>query len=763
MVEADLRQRIEQLRKEIQEHNYRYHVLDTPIISDAQFDALMRELVELETRHPELVTPDSPTQRVGAAPAEGFAEVVHPIPMISLGNVFDNEELRAWHRRVQQRLEMESFDLVCELKIDGLAVALTYEQGRFVRGATRGDGLRGEDVTANLRTIRSIPLTVSVAGVPERLEVRGEVYFPKSGFKKLNEERIAAGEPPYANPRNTAAGSLRQLDPRITASRPLNVYLYALGYAEDGAIPSTQWDALARFREMGFRTNPANALCHSLEEVQGFYRRWLEEKEALDFGVDGVVVKVNRFNYQQHLGTVGREPRWAIAYKFPATQQVTRLINIGVNVGRTGTLNPYAILEPVNVGGATVKMATLHNEDDIRRKDLRIGDWVVVERAGEVIPQVVAPMTARRTGEEREFKMPERCPACGEPVVRPPGEAATYCVNTACPAQFARLLVHFVSRGAMDVEGMGEKLALALIDAGLVKDVADIYSLTREQLLGLKEKIARVISGVQKEVAARHQLSNAQMQVVKRLTDEALLDKAEAETICARYDLTLERLMSLKGAVDGVLVETVKTAGVAETIEWESILTLEKLAAKSVDNLMAAIAASKQRPLTSVVYALGIRHVGYETAQMLVRHFGSLPKLMRASDEELANIPGIGPKIAESIVSHFRREANQRVVERLEEVGVPMEEAATPREGRATVLAGMQIVVTGRLAGMSRSQAEDRIKELGGSAGSSVTKKTAYLVVGEDAGSKLAQAEKLGVPILDEQQFLQLLETGKGP
>ncbi|MBI4312886.1 MAG: NAD-dependent DNA ligase LigA [Chloroflexi bacterium] len=684
MVDSTVLQRLEQLRKELHYHNYRYHVLDSPVISDAQYDALMRELREMEARHPEVVTPDSPTQRVGAAPAEGFAEVEHPVPLLSLANVFNDEELLAWYRRVQQLLGVNTFNLVCELKIDGLAVALTYENGRFFRGATRGDGVRGEDVTPNLRTVRGVPLDVTaftetpsgnpIHRIPARFEVRGEIYFPKSGFQKLNEERIAAGEPPYANPRNTAAGSLRQLDSRVTASRPLGLFVYSLGYVEGGGFPDTQWGFLHHLRELGFPVNVGRSLCSTPDEVRSYFQRWTADKEGLDYGVDGIVVKVDRFDYQQHLGVVGREPRWAVAYKFPATQQVTRLINIGINVGRTGTLNPYAILEPVNVAGATVKMATLHNEDDIRRKDLRIGDWVVVERAGEVIPQVVAPVVSRRTGEEREFRMPDRCPACGQPVERPPGEAMTYCVNTACPAQFARLLMHFVSKGAMDVEGMGEKLALALIDAGLVKDVADVYSLTREQ-----------------------------------------------------------------------------------------VLTLERMGEKSADNLMNAIAAGKSRPLANVLLALGIRHVGYETAAALARHFGSLYKIRDATEEELGEIPGIGPKIAESIVSHFKQEGNRRVLDKLAQAGVRMVEEAAPKDTRSLPLAGMQLVVTGRLSSMSRSQAEDRIKELGGSAGSSVTKKTAYLVVGEDPGSKLDQAEKLGVPTLNEEQFLKLLENGVAP
>ena len=669
MADSAILQRVEELRKEINHHNHQYHVLDSPVISDAQHDVLMRELRELEEKNPELITPDSPTQRVGAPPSEGFAEVEHPVALLSLANAFDDEELRAWHRRAQNLLEGTTFDLVCELKIDGLAVALTYEEGRLVRGATRGDGSRGEDVTLNLRTIRSIPLSVTGDGYPRRFEVRGEVYLPKSAFERLNLERIAQGDPPYAHPRNTAAGSLRQIDPSATASRPLDIFVYNLGYAEEGDMPDNHWETLQRLMELGFKTNPENALCHSLEEVQDYYRMWLEKKEGLDYGIDGVVVKVNPFNYQQHLGVVGREPRWAIAYKFPAIQQVTRLISIGINVGRTGSLNPYAVLEPVNIGGATVKMATLHNEDDIRRKDIREGDWVVVERAGEVIPQVVAPVEARRTGEERVFSMPTSCPVCGAKVVRPQDEAASYCTNTACPAQFARLFMHFVGRGSMDIEGLGEKLALALIEAGLVHDVGDVYSITAEQLLGL-----------------------------------------------------------------------------------------ERMAEKSAGNILESIERSKGRPLANVLMALGIRHVGYEIAELLARQFGSMDRLAQATEEDLAAIPGIGPKIAESIAAHFRQNENRRIIEKLRVAGVRLEAEAAPVEERELALAGKQLVVTGRLASMSRSQAESRIKELGGSVGSNVSRKTTYLVAGEEPGSKLDQAKQLETPILDEGGFLKLLK-----
>ena len=658
-------QRIEGLRKEIDHHNYLYHVLDQPETTDAEYDRLMRDLRSLEAEHPELVTPESPTQRVGAEPAREFGEVVHPAPMLSLANAFDEEEFRAWYRRTSRLLEGADFDMVCELKFDGLAVALTYEEGKFVRGATRGDGLRGEDVTLNLRTIKSIPLVVS-DGVPRRFEVRGEVYFPKSAFQRLNEERLAEGQPAYANPRNTAAGSLRQLDPRITARRPLDIFIYGIGYW-DGPLPETHWEALAHLKETGFRISPHNLLCRTEEEVEDFYKAWVEGHEELDYAADGVVVKVNPLALYDQLGFVGREPRWAIAYKFPATQAETRLLDIRVNVGRTGSLNPYAILEPVNVGGAMVKMATLHNEDDIRRKELLIGDWVVVERAGEVIPQVVRPLIERRTGEEREFLMPSACPVCGGPVIRPQDEAMSRCINAACPAQLYRGLTHFVSRGAMDIEGMGEKLCLALLEAELVKDVADVYYLKEDDLLGM-----------------------------------------------------------------------------------------ERMAEKSVANLMGSIETSKQRPLPRVLFALGVLHVGSEMAEILTRHFQGIDAIASATEEELTAVPTIGPRIAESVVAYFHEPSNLEVIEKLRHAGVTMV-AEAPAEGNEQPLAGLQFVVTGRLERFTRSQVESIIKELGGSVGSSVGRKTSYLVAGDEAGSKLSDAQRLGTPVLTEAEFLELV------
>ena len=664
MVDDQVLMQAKELRAELNRHNHLYFVLDHPEISDAQYDALMRELRQLEAQYPELVSPDSPTQRVGAVPAEGFAQAQHPVPLYSLANAFNDDEFLAWHRRAIDRLADPSFDFVCELKYDGLAVALTYEDGVLVRGATRGNGTMGEDVTSNLRTVKSIPLRV-LGDAPGRFEVRGEVIFPKSAFHRFNEERIAEGLAPYANPRNTAAGSVRQLDQRVTAQRPLDIFIYSLGYAER-PVPDNHWDTLAYLESLGFKINPNNKRVDTPDEALDYYRAWLEDFEGLDYGCDGVVIKVNGFDLQQRLGVVGREPRWAIAYKFPATQSVTRLLKINVNVGRTGSINPYAVLEPVEVGGVTVKQATLHNEDNIRAKDLRIGDWVVVERAGEVIPQVVTVVTGRRTGEERPFDMPPKCPSCGQPVVRPEGEAMSLCINAACPAQLVRLLEHFVSRGAMDIEGMGIKQVAMLLEQRLIRDVADIYYLKKEDLLNL-----------------------------------------------------------------------------------------ERMAEKRVSNLLAAVERSKDRPLSRLLVALGIGHVGYEVAELLARHFRTVDALTEATEEDLAAIPSIGPKIAASVVAYFRNESNRRVFEKLRAAGVRLEDEARP-EPTEQPLAGMRFVVTGRLENFSRSQIEKRIKGLGGAVSGSVSRRTDYLVAGADARSKLADAQALDVKILTEEEFLSL-------
>jgi DNA ligase (NAD+) len=492
----EIKQKIEKLRAEINHHNYLYYVQDNPEISDAEYDKLMQELKRLEEAYPQFLTPDSPTQRIGAAPVEAFGVVEHPFPLLSLANAFSDEDLMAWYNRTIKLVGNRSFDFVCEHKIDGLAVALTYVDRQLVTGATRGDGFRGENITQNLRTVRSIPLSVP-KDAPPRFEVRGEVYLPKTGFHKLNREREAEGLPLFANPRNAAAGSVRQLDSRITAKRPLDIFIYMLGYAESKTTPATHWETMEWLKSLGFKVNPNNQHLKTMNEVKEYYRAWEQQREGLAYEADGVVIKINQLYLHTELGDVGREPRWAIAYKFPATQATTKLIDIGISVGRTGTLNPYAILEPVSVGGVTIKNAALHNEDDIRRKDIRIGDIVLIQRAGEVIPEVVGPVTSKRTGKEKEFdllkkifnKEKERpaCPECGGEIIKPEGEVMYYCSNAACPAQAQLRIEHFASKGAMDIRGVGENISATLYNQGLVKNAADLYYLKPEQLAELEK------------------------------------------------------------------------------------------------------------------------------------------------------------------------------------------------------------------------------------------------------------------------------------
>jgi DNA ligase (NAD+) len=674
MKDADkVARRIEELRKTINYHNYRYYVLDSPEISDAEYDELMKQLKQLEAEHPELVTPDSPTQRVGAPPVEAFGVVEHPQPLLSLANAFSYEELAAWHKRVSNLLGGRQFDLVCEPKIDGLAVALTYVDGLLVTGATRGDGYRGENITQNLKTVRSIPLSVP-REAPPRFEVRGEVYLPKAGFKKLNEQRAREEQPLFANPRNAAAGSVRQLDSSITARRPLDIFVYGLGWAEGKAVPDTHWEIMQWLKSLGFKVNPGIALVHSLDEVEKYHQDWIETLEKSPYEADGIVAKVNSIALQQELGTVAHEPRWALAYKFPAVQGTTKLIDIGINVGRTGSLNPYAVLEPVRVGGVTISSAALHNEEDIHRKDIRIGDWVVVQRAGEVIPEIVEPILSRRTGKEKVFHMPSRCPVCGSEVIKPEGEAMHRCTNAACPSQALERIKHFVSRGAMDIDGVGEKLCQALFEAELIKDAADLYYLTREH-----------------------------------------------------------------------------------------VLNLERMADKSASNVLSSIEKSKTRSLARVIFALGITHVGDQYAELLAQHFASIDALAKASEEELSGISSIGPKIAEGIVTFFRQEGNRQIIEKLRKAGVKLEkEKAEEVRPQDLPLAGLEFVLTGKLDSFSRPEAEAKVKALGGKAGSDVTRRTSYVVVGTDPGSKLAKAEKLGTKTINEAEFLNLLDKAAG-
>ena len=670
MAQTGPEQRAAEMRRELNYHNHRYYTLDSPVITDGEYDRLLRELREIEAAHPDLLTADSPSQRVGGDPSPAFTEVEHSRPMLSLGNAFDFDELSAWHRRISGLLEGAKFEMVCELKIDGLAVNLTYEGGVLIQGATRGNGITGEDVTRNLRTVRSIPLAVD--GGPQHLEVRGEVYLPVAEFRRLNEERAANGEPLYANPRNTGAGSIRQLDPKVTAARNMQIWVYSLGDAATAA-PDDHWRVLQWLADLGFRINPENRLCTSLQEVEDYYRYWLERRHELPYEADGVVVKVSPLEMQDRLGVVGREPRWAIAYKFPAEQATTKLLRIGINVGRTGSLNPYAVLEPVVVSGATVQHASLHNEEDIHRKDIRVGDIVVIERAGDVIPQVVAPVADLRTGAEVVFRMPEKCPECDTPVVKADDDAMHRCPNSSCPAQFFELLKHFVSKGAADIDGLGERWCGILFEKGMVSDVADLYRLEKERLLELD-----------------------------RMGD--------------------------------------------------------KLATRIMDN----IEASKNRPLPRLLFALGITHVGSEVADLLAQNYIGIKDLALAEEEDLTEIEGIGPKIAESIVSWFEAPANRAVIEKLRTAGVRLKQDSLPvatESAGDSPFGGLTFVVTGTLASFSRSEAEARIKGLGGKVTSSVTRKTAYVVVGASPGSKVANAEKFGIPILDEDAFLRLLES----
>jgi DNA ligase (NAD+) len=492
--------RVFELKKLLNYHNHRYYVLDSPEISDAEYDSLMVELKRLEDAHPALVTPDSPTQRVGAEPVEAFGIVVHPRPLLSLSNAFSDDDLDAWFKRTANLIPGQQFDFVCELKIDGLAIALTYEDRILVTGATRGNGYQGENITQNLKTIRSIPLSVP-GDAPSRFEVRGEAYLPKEGLRKLNDERAQEGLPLFANPRNAAAGSVRQLDPKITARRPMDIFIYALGWAENKDLPATHWEIMQYLKSLGFKLNPNMVRCRNLDEVKAYYHKWVVLRDELPYDADGVVIKINSIALQEELGYVGHDPRWAIAYKFPAVQGTTRLVNIGINVGRTGSLNPYAILEPVNIGGVTIRQATLHNEEDIHRKDIRIGDWVTIQRAGEVIPEIVGPIISRRTGDEEVFHMPARCPVCGAEVIKPEGEAMHRCTNTACPAQALEEIKHFTSKGAMDIDGVGEKLCQALFDRELIKDSGDLYYLTPPQLLEMErmgeKSVTKVLASIE--------------------------------------------------------------------------------------------------------------------------------------------------------------------------------------------------------------------------------------------------------------------------
>ncbi len=669
MVAKTLRQQIEKLREEIRRHEYLYYVKNEPEISDYEFDRMMKQLAELERQHPERVTPDSPTQRVGGAPATEFPTVRHAVPMLSLDNTYSLEELADWDRRVRELAGRSSVEYVAELKLDGLSMSLIYEDGLLVRGVTRGDGTQGEDVTANVKTIRSVPLRVASEGLarmgsPRRFEVRGEVIMTHESFRRANAEREAAGQPRFANPRNAAAGTMRQLDPKIVASRRLDMFLYFLFV--EGRVPFAKHsEALEALSFMGFKVNPHYRVITRFDALKDFLDEYETRREKLDYEIDGIVVKVNDTRLWDELGTTAKSPRWAIAYKYPARQATTRVLDIRAQVGRTGTLTPVADLEPVDLGGVTVSHATLHNMDEIERLGVKIGDTVLIQRAGEVIPQIVKVVRSAPDG--RPFRMPSHCPVCGGDVRRAEGEVAYRCVNAACPAQLKESLLHFAGRRAMDIEGLGEALVDQLVDRGLVKDVADLYHLTPAQLTAL-----------------------------------------------------------------------------------------ERMGDKSAHNLLEQIAASKKVGLARLIYALGIRYVGERTAQFLAEHFGSLDKISQATQEELLAVEEVGPKIATSIAEFFAEKRNRAVLEKLRQAGLQFEQRAERK--RLGKLAGKQFVLTGTLPHLSREEASRRIEAAGGRVTGSVSKKTDYVVVGEDPGSKLDKARALGIPILSEADLLHLLK-----
>ena len=660
-------QRAQELRDQLWFHNDRYYNNDAPVISDGQYDALMQELRDLEANYPECRAANSPTQMVGGSPSDRFPQIEHPIPMLSLANAFDRDGLEAWHRRVTDLLDGQRFRMVAELKIDGLAVRLVYRNGEFVLGATRGNGQTGEDVTHNLRQVSSIPHQL-VGDYPPVVEARGEVYLPLDSFHRMNEERERNGEPLYANPRNTGAGTIRQLDPAVVRDRNMEIWTYSLNDTGDAPLPGSHWDALSALASWGFRVNRENHIFDTLDEVCDFYDQMLAQRHDWEYEADGLVVKVDSIAQQNSLGFAGREPRWAIAYKFPAERANTRLLDIVINVGRTGSLNPQAILEPVVVSGATVQHASLHNEEDIHRKDVRIGDMVEIERAGNVIPHVIGPVPM--PGEERGpvFRMPEYCPECETAVVKVEGDAMHRCPNSACPAQFFESLKHFVSRGAMDMDGLGERWCRILVDRGLVSDVSHVYSLTMDQLV-----------------------------------------------------------------------------------------ELDRMGEKLSTRILANIEASKKRPLARILFALGILHVGAEVAELLSAHYASIDDIAAASIDDLTEIDGIGPRIAESIVSYFATERNQETIAGLRDAGVQLWQELAPVDAGDQPWRGQTFVITGTLSTMTRREAEGKVKALGASASSSVSRKTNWLVAGESAGSKLTTAERLGVPVLDEDRLLALL------
>lgn len=666
MDRMELEKRVEQLNQLLHEYGHAYYSLDKPLVPDAVYDELMQELLAIEAENPDLIYPDSPSQRIGGEVLTGFGKVEHEFPMLSLSNAFNEEDLREFDRRVQTAVGHE-VTYICELKIDGLAISLKYEEGRFVQGSTRGDGTVGEDITANLKTIRTIPLRLKES---ISIEVRGEAYMPKNSFVRLNASRDEAGEEPFANPRNAAAGSLRQLDPKIAASRNLAIFVYGIGGDGSAYGQDSHSDSLDALDTLGFETNHERMRCASIEEVIDYVGKWVERRSDLDYEIDGIVVKVDNFEDQEQLGFTARSPRWATAYKFPAEEVTTKLLDVELSVGRTGVVTPTAILEPVRVAGSTVGRASLHNEDLIKEKDIRIGDTVIIRKAGDIIPEVVAPIIESRTGDEQPFDMPDNCPECDSELVRIEGEVALRCVNPQCPAQMKEAIIHFVSRNAMNIEGVGERVVEQLYRADLVHDVSDLYTLKREQLI-----------------------------------------------------------------------------------------ELERMGEKSVSNLLTAIEASKANSLEKLLFGLGIRHVGEKAASILAEEFGTLTALMEADSERLLTIHEIGDKVADSITTYFSNEDVIEVLRKLESHGVNMTYQGRSRQDLPTdgPFAGKTVVLTGKLAILTRGEAKEKIEALGGKVSGSVSKKTDLVIAGEDAGSKLAKAEELEITVWNEETLIEAL------
>ncbi len=670
MTRTEAEPKIQELRKQLNYHSYRYHVLDDPEIPDVSYDRMFRELQDLEEQFPELVTPDSPTQRVGDAPVEGLQPVEHTVQMLSLDNAFNEEEMRAFDERLHRLLDIEEpFEYTVEVKMDGLAVELVYIDGVLNVGSTRGNGLVGEDVTANLKTIKSIPLRLRDDDVPTptRLDVRGEVYYPTEAFKKLNVEREKAGEPIFVNPRNSAAGTLRQLDPRITAKRPLEIFIHGIGLIEGQDFPTLS-AAYEAFKSWGLRINPRTRTCTGVDEVIEAYNEFMRIRETLAYEIDGAVVKLNDLNLQRHAGIRSRSPRWAIAFKFPAHQEQTRINDIISQVGRTGAITPVAILEPVKISGVEVRRATLHNQDEIDRKDVRIGDWVIIQRAGDVIPEVVKVIESKRTGEEEKYVLPEKCPVCDTPVVRPEGEAVSRCENQFCPAQVKEAIKHFASKAAMNIDGLGDKLVEQMLERDLIKTYADLYFLTVQQ-----------------------------------------------------------------------------------------VVDLERMAEKSATNLIEAIDKTRDAPLQRFLFALGLRHVGEHVAKVLADNFGTIDALKAATEEELTAVNEVGPQVAQSVQRFFADENNLTLVDRLLEGGVKIQEIEPKAEATDQRFENMTFVFTGALEKFTRSEAAQMVQERGGRASGSVSKKTSYVIAGPGAGSKLRKAEELEVKVLNEDEFLALI------